>query len=45
VLHGLKNISLIVRHIEALQEFEVFFLETDAAMMLLLIWNVSNDCI
>ena len=42
-LSGLKRVSLIVQHIEPVQEFEVFFLERCAAMMLLLILNVSND--
>jgi hypothetical protein len=33
VLHGLKDISRIVRHIEALQEFEVWLLPHENVKM------------
>jgi hypothetical protein len=43
VLHGLENVSLVVRHVEAFQQLDVFFVEALASMMLLLILNVYKD--
>jgi len=39
----LENESLVVRHVEAFQQLDVFFVEALASMMLLLILNVSDD--
>ena len=44
-LHGLENVSLVVRHVKAFQQLDVFFVEALASMMLLLILNVADDSV
>ena len=36
-IHGLEKVSLIVRHIEAFQQLDVFFAEALASMMMFLV--------
>jgi hypothetical protein len=42
ILYKLENISLVVRHVEPLQQLDVFLSEARALVMRLLILNISD---